>query len=125
MNGSRSKNVLAVIDRNQLIGIIASAGTTSLSVVNPATDYNAAGQIKAITYGNGGQGAFTYNDHLQLATLRYYKPRAGSDVLNLSYDYTMGVPGNNGQIQAVHYYTSRGVEDTTSPSTSPMTTGHA
>jgi RHS repeat-associated protein len=92
---------------------IASAGITYLSVVNPATDYNAAGQLKAVTYGNGVQGAFTYNDHLQLATLRYYKPGAGSDVLNLSYDYTMGVPGNNGQIQAVHYYTSPGVEDTT------------
>ncbi|MGH9638267.1 MAG: hypothetical protein ACRD72_25815 [Candidatus Angelobacter sp.] len=52
-------------------------------MVNPAIDYNAAGQLKAATYGNGVQGAFTYNDHLQLATLRYYKPGAGSDVLNL------------------------------------------
>jgi hypothetical protein len=50
--------------------------------------------------GNQVQGAFTYNDHLQLASLRYFKSGVAQDVLNLAYDYTStGQPNNNGQIQ--------------------------
>ena len=77
--------------------------------------YNAAGETLGFTLGNGVQSQFTYNDHLKLATLRYFK--GSSEILNLGYDYTSTtVPGNNGQIQAVHYYTSNGppkIEDTT------------
>jgi hypothetical protein len=54
---------------------------------------------------------FTYNDHLQLATLRYFKN--STEILNLAYDYTSGVSGNNGQIQKMHYYTTPGTEDLT------------
>ena len=58
------------------------------------------------------QGLFSYNDHLQLATLRYFNPTALSgapDLLNLAYDYG----NNNDQIQTIHYYTVPNVEDTT------------
>lgn len=65
----------------------------------------------SVTFGNSVQGAFTYNDHLQLSTLRYFKN--STEILNLAYDYTSGVSGNNGQIQKVHYYTTPGVEDLT------------
>ena len=64
-----------------------------------------------LSLGNGVQETFTYNDHLQPATLRYFK--GSTDMVNLAYDYTTGAPGNNGQIQAVHYYTSPDVEDLT------------
>jgi RHS repeat-associated protein len=63
--------------------------------------------------GNGVQGAFTYNDHLQLASLRYFKSGLTQDPLNLGYDYTSATqPNNNGQVQAMHYYTQPGTEDT-------------
>jgi RHS repeat-associated protein len=65
----------------------------------------------SVTFGNSVQGAFTYNDHLQLSTLRYFK--GSTEILNLGYDYTTGAPGNNGQIQKMHYYTTPGVEDQT------------
>ena len=84
----------------------SSSGTTYLNV----TSYNAAGQPMSTTLGNGVLGTFTYNDHLQLATLRYNLPSAPSDVLNLGYDYGTG---NNGQIKTVHYYTVPGTEDLT------------
>ena len=78
-----------------------------------STDYNGAGQVKNLAYGNGITGAATYNDHLQLSTLRYFNPAAPAgtpDVLNLSYDYGTG---NNGQIHAVHNFAQPGAEDTT------------
>jgi RHS repeat-associated protein len=68
--------------------------------------------VKNLAYGNGINGAVTYNDHLQLSTLRYFNPAAPAgtpDVLNLSYDYGTS---NNGQIQEMHYYTSPSVENT-------------
>jgi RHS repeat-associated protein len=86
---------------------IASGSTTYLSGLS----YNAAGEALSLTMGNGVQAAFSYNDHLQPSTLRYFK--GSTDILNLAYDYTTGVPGNNGQIQAMRYYTSPGVEDQT------------
>jgi hypothetical protein len=73
--------------------------------------------VKNLVYGNGIKGAVTYNDHLQISTLRYFNPAAPAgtpNVLNLSYDYTSTTqPSNNGQIQAVHNFTQPGVEDTT------------
>jgi RHS repeat-associated protein len=86
---------------------LASGGTNLLSGLS----YNAAGQALGFTYGNQVAAAFTYNDHLQLQTLRY--SNSTQDLLNLAYDYTTGVPGNNGQIQKVHYYTAPGNEDLT------------
>ena len=92
------------------VGASGSTCTTGTTYLNGLT-YNAAGETLGLTMGNGVQGTFSYNDHLQVATLRYFK--GSTDMLNLAYDYTTGVPGNNGQIQAVHYYTSPGVEDPT------------
>jgi RHS repeat-associated protein len=88
-------------------GSTCAAGTRYLN--SPV--YNAAGETLSFTLGNSVQGAFTYNDHLQLSTLRYFK--GSTEILNLGYDYTTGAPGNNGQIQKMHYYTTPGVEDQT------------
>jgi RHS repeat-associated protein len=88
---------------------LLSGGATYLSGLS----YNAAGETLGFTMGNQVQGAFTYNDHLQLASLRYFKSGVTQDVLNLGYDYTsVAQPNNNGQIQAMHYFTQPGVEDT-------------
>ena len=82
-----------------------------------SADYTSAGQVAKVTLGNGVIGQFQYNDHLQISGLRYYSPNAptGSpDVLNLSYDYTsVTQANNNGQIQAIHYFTVPGTEDLT------------
>jgi RHS repeat-associated protein len=98
------------IGRVCAIGATGSNCTTGTRYLNSPT-YNAAGETLSLTLGNGVQGAFTYNDHLQLASLRYFK--TSTEILNLSYDYTTGVPGNNGQIQKMHYFTTPGVEDLT------------
>lgn len=98
------------IGRVCAIGASGSTCTAGTRYLNSPT-YNAAGEALSVTFGNSVQGAFTYNDHLQLATLRYFK--GTSEILNLGYDYTTGVPGNNGQIQKMHYYTTPGVEDQT------------
>src|SRR5258706_2599455 len=83
---------------------IASGATTYLSGLS----YNAAGETLGLTMGNGVLGAFSYNDHLQPTALRYVS--GSTDVLNLGYDYGAS---NNGQIQAVHYYTATSVEELT------------
>jgi YD repeat-containing protein len=83
---------------------VASGGTTYLN----GFSYNAAGKTLGFTLGNGVQASFSYNDHLQLASLRYFKSGSATDVLNLGYAYGTN---NNGQIQAVHYYTAPGTED--------------
>jgi RHS repeat-associated protein len=89
---------------------ILSGGIPYLSSLS----YNAAGETLGFTMGNQVQGAFTYNDHLQLASLRYFKSGSAQDILNLGYDYTSAAqPNNNGQIQAMHYFTQPGVEDAT------------
>jgi RHS repeat-associated protein len=88
---------------------IADPGVTYLSGLS----YNAAGAPLGYTLGNGVQATFGYNDHSQLASLRYYKSGTSPDLLNLAYDYTTGVSGNNGQIQAMRYYTVPGTEDAT------------
>ncbi|HET8888524.1 MAG TPA: RHS repeat-associated core domain-containing protein, partial [Candidatus Angelobacter sp.] len=98
------------IGRVCAIGASGSTCTTGTRYLNSPT-YNAAGEALSVTFGNSVQGAFTYNDHLQLSTLRYFKN--STEILNLAYDYTSGVSGNNGQIQKVHYYTTPGVEDLT------------
>jgi RHS repeat-associated protein len=92
---------------------IADSATpaTPYLAIDPA-DYSGAGKVKKLTFGNNVQGLFSYNDHLQLATLRYFNPAAPSgtpDLLNASYDYG----NNNDQIQTIHYYTAPNVEDTT------------
>jgi RHS repeat-associated protein len=98
------------IGRICAIGASGSTCTAGTRYLNSPV-YNAAGETLSVTFGNSVQGAFTYNDHLQLSTLRYFK--GSTEILNLGYDYTTGVPGNNGQIQKMHYYTTPGVEDQT------------
>jgi len=88
------------------IGRVSSVSDGSATYLKSLT-YNAAGEPLGLTLGNGVQGSFTYNDHLQIAGLRYYTG-APSDVLNLQYDYGT----NNGQVQSVRYYTAPGIEDT-------------
>ena len=91
-------------------GSACTAGTRYLSGLT----YNAAGEALGLTMGNGVQGNFTYNDHLQLATLRYFKSGQSTDILNLGYDCTSATQQyNNGQIQAMHYFTQPGTEDQT------------
>jgi RHS repeat-associated protein len=94
------------VDAIGRLSSIASGSTTYLSGLS----YNAAGETLGLTLGNGVQGTFGYNDHLQLASLRYFKSGSPTDVLNLGYDYGAN---DNGQIQAMRYYTSPGVEDAT------------
>jgi RHS repeat-associated protein len=96
---------------------VADATNPSPYVSVNSADYNGAGEIKKLVLGNGITGLLDYNDHLQMSTIRYYNPTAPTgtaDVLNLSYDYTSTAqPNNNGQIQAIHYYTLPGTEDRT------------
>lgn len=92
------------------LGRTASISDSSATYLS-GLSYNAAYQTLALTLGNGVQGTFTYNDHLQLSTLRYFK--GSNDFLNLAYDYTTGVLGDNGQIQVMHYYSAPGMEDLT------------
>jgi RHS repeat-associated protein len=100
-----------VVSQNlDAFGSMAAIADTSTTYLSSLT-YNGAGQPLGLMLGNGVQGAFTYNDHLQLSTLHYFKTGTPTtEVLNLAYDYGTG---NNGQIQAVHYFTSPGMEDLT------------
>jgi RHS repeat-associated protein len=102
-----------VQQNHDAIGRINSVVSGSTTYMNGLT-FNAAGEAAALTLGNGVQGAFTYNNRLQPATLRYFKTGTTTDILNLSYDYTSSIqPNNNGQIQAMHYFTQPGTEDKT------------
>ncbi len=64
--------------------------------ITPTTDYNSAGELKHFVYGNTVAADFTYNDHLQVASIRYSK--AGTDLISLTYGYGTQ---NNGQIATV------------------------
>ena len=100
----------------RLAQVVDAANSVPYLSIN-GSDYNGAGEIRKIVLGNGINGLFSYNDHLQVSTIRYYNPSAPTgtaDVLNLGYDYTStSQPNNNGQIQAIHYYTAPGAEDVT------------
>jgi RHS repeat-associated protein len=92
------------------IGRTASISDGSATYLSQLT-YNAAAEVLGLTLGNGVQGTFGYNDHLQVSSLRYFNSGNANDILNLAYDY--GTSSNNGQIQSVRYFNSPGVEDTT------------
>jgi RHS repeat-associated protein len=95
------------------IGASGSTCTSGTRYLNSLT-YNAAGEPLGLTMGNGVQGVFSYNDHFQISTLRYFKSGTSPDILNLGYDYTSTAqPSNNGRIQAMHYFTQPGTEDQT------------
>jgi RHS repeat-associated protein len=74
---------------------ISSSGTNYLS----SMAYNSAWRPTGFSYGNGVAATFGYNSRMQLASLAYTK--SGSTLFILNYDYTTGVPGNNGQIQKI------------------------
>ncbi len=91
-------------------------GRPSTLVSGPTTylaglSYNAAGQPLSFNYGNGVAATFSYNQRLQLASLRYVN--GSTDLLNLAYEYGTGQQqsNNNGQIRKIKYYTAPGVED--------------
>jgi RHS repeat-associated protein len=95
------------------IGVSGSTCTSGTRYMSGLT-FNSAGEVLGLTMGNGVQGAFTYNDHLQLASLRYFKTGVSPDMLNVTYDYTSAVQQNNNeQIQVMHYYVQPGTEDQT------------
>lgn len=71
---------------------VASGGTNYLSGVT----FNSAQLPTGFTYGNGVQASFSYNDHLQLASLAYSS--SSNTLLSLSYNYG---GSNNGQIQGI------------------------
>jgi RHS repeat-associated protein len=105
-----------VYDNYDAIGriqTIYNGGVAQLTV----NSYNGHMEPISIAYANNVQGQFSYNDHLQLSALRYFNPGAPAgtpDVLNLTYDYaSASQANNNGRIQAVHYFTTPGVEDKT------------
>lgn len=101
------------IGRPCSVGSAGSTCTSGSTFLNNLT-YNAAGETLGLTLGNNVQGMFTYNDHLQLTSMRYFKSGTSPDILNLSYDYTSAAqPANNGTVQAIHYFTQPGVEDQT------------
>ncbi|HVS89751.1 MAG TPA: RHS repeat-associated core domain-containing protein [Candidatus Acidoferrum sp.] len=74
---------------------VSSGGTNYVSGIG----YNSAWEPTGLSYGNGVAASFGYNSRMQLASLAYAK--GASTLFSLSYDYTTGVPGNNGQIQRI------------------------
>jgi RHS repeat-associated protein len=74
---------------------IQSGGTNYLSNIQ----YNSASEPTSLNYGNGVQAGFSYNAQLQLQSLAYTK--GASTLFSLNYDYTTGVPGDNGQIEKI------------------------
>lgn len=70
--------------------------TNNSAIALTINNYNAAGQVLGVTYGNGVTGAFTYNDHLRLASLSYTS--GSSTLLNLTYGYGIN---DNGQIASI------------------------
>jgi RHS repeat-associated protein len=92
---------------------VYNGGVAQLTV----NSYNGAMEPTSLAYPNDVQGQFSYNDHLQIASLRYFNssaPAGTADALNLSYDYTSAAQANNnGKIQAIHYFTTPGTEDKT------------
>ncbi|MBI2678994.1 MAG: RHS repeat-associated core domain-containing protein [Candidatus Koribacter versatilis] len=101
---------------------LADGSRTYLTVPDTTADYTAAGQITQFNYGNGVSAYFGYNDHLQIASIRY--ANGSSDLLNLLYCYTTNSTSgdtcysaspqsnNNGQIQKITWKPN-GTEDTT------------
>jgi RHS repeat-associated protein len=83
------------LDSLERVTQISSSGTNYIS----GMAYNSAWQPTGFSYGNGVAASFGYNSHMQLASLAYTK--SGSTLFSLAYDYTTGVPGNNGQIQKI------------------------
>lgn len=83
------------LDTLERVTQISSSGTNYLS----SMAYNSAWQPTGFNYGNGVAATFGYNSCMQLASLAYTK--SGSTLFSLNYDYTTGVPGNNGQIQRI------------------------
>jgi RHS repeat-associated protein len=78
------------------IGRLTQIGTNGSNLLNIGS-YNDAGEILTETFGNGVSGTYTYNNQLQLSTLKY---AGAASVLNLAYNY--GGAQDNGQIQSIN-----------------------
>jgi RHS repeat-associated protein len=79
------------------IGRLSQVGDgTTNNYIHDVT-YTPANQSSSFSYANGVHAAYTYNDHLQLDTLRYY---IGSSTNVLSYTYGYGA-SDNGQIRSI------------------------
>jgi RHS repeat-associated protein len=78
------------------IGRLSEIDNNSSSLLSIGS-YNAAGETLGETYGNGLQGAYTYNSQLQLASLKY--STVASTILDLTYGY--GGVEDNGQIRSI------------------------
>jgi len=90
-----SRQVQQSFDPIGRLSQIQSGGTNYLSNIQ----YNSASEPTNLNYGNGVQAGFTYNAQLQLQSLAYTK--GTSTLFSLNYDYTTGVPGDNGQIEKI------------------------
>src|SRR5262249_11707794 len=78
------------------IGRLTQVGSGGTALLNIAS-YNTAGQIVSITYGNGVNGTYGFNNQLQLSSVAYRN--SSSTLLNLAYNY--GGSQDNGQILGV------------------------
>jgi RHS repeat-associated protein len=97
------------------IGRTSGLSDTSNNYLS-SISYNSAQLPTALTYGNGVQASFGYNDHLQLSSLSY---TSGSNtLLNLAYNYLDTNGHNTGQIQSIT--DSRGTAYSTSYTYDPL-----
>jgi RHS repeat-associated protein len=88
-------STLAVGQSYDAIGRLSQITNNSSNALN-SFSYNDASQPLGFSYGNGVTGTLTYNDHLQVSTLKYMN--GGTTLLDLTYGYGTG---NNGQIQGI------------------------
>ncbi len=97
------------VDNIGLLNTIISGGTTYVSIPEPPTGYNAAGQILTYNYGNGVTANFGFSSATrdQMTSLSYVKGSA--TLFSLNYGYMNGqancgtgtTAGNDGLIQCV------------------------
>jgi RHS repeat-associated protein len=78
------------------LGRLAQIATNGANILTVGS-YNSAGNILSVTYGNGMQGAYGYNQQGQLSSIEY--DASGSKVMDLIYDFGGG--SDNGQIQGI------------------------
>lgn len=88
-NGAGTQVTYAYDNIGRLSSVLLGANT-----IYTAGSYNAAGQVLTNTFGNGVSGAFSYNNRLQLGSLRY--ANASAALLDLAYNY--GGATDNGEI---------------------------
>jgi RHS repeat-associated protein len=91
-NGAGTQVTYSYDNIGRLSSVLLGANT-----IYTAGSYNAAGQVLTNTLGNGISGAFSYNNRLQLGSLRY--ANASAALLDLAYNY--GGATDNGEILGI------------------------